>query len=63
MEKYLKCTDQFRNYEDEAEDPVFSKVLTLDLATVVSSLSGPKRYDINLKKDSFIVLLNIFIIF
>ena len=43
VEKYLKCTDQFRNYEDEAEDPVFSKVLTLDLATVVSSLSGPKR--------------------
>lgn len=32
-----------RNYDDPSEDPVFSEVVTLDLATVVSSVSGPKR--------------------
>lgn len=32
-----------RNYNDPSEDPVFSEVITLDLATVVSSVSGPKR--------------------
>lgn len=26
VEKYLKATKQFRNYNDEAEDPIFSKV-------------------------------------
>lgn len=26
VEQYLKATKQFRNYEDEAEDPIFSKV-------------------------------------
>ena len=32
-----------RNYDDSSQDPVFSEVVTLDLSTVVSSVSGPKR--------------------
>ena len=32
-----------RNYSDESQDPVFSKVCSLDLSTVVSCCSGPKR--------------------
>ena len=32
-----------RNYNDPNQDPVFSEVITLDLGTVVSSVSGPKR--------------------
>ena len=63
VEQYLKATKQFRNYDDESQDPVFTKVrkklfliqikllfhvfslktIALDLSTVVSSLSGPKR--------------------
>jgi aconitate hydratase len=43
MECYLKAVGMFRNYSDESQDPVFSEVVTLDLATVVSSVSGPKR--------------------
>merc|ERR1712172_398540 len=33
----------FRDFNNESEDPVFSEVHHLDLATVVPSLSGPKR--------------------
>jgi aconitate hydratase len=43
MEEYLKSVRMFRNYSDASQDPVFSDVVTLDLATVVSSVSGPKR--------------------
>lgn len=32
-----------RDYDDENQDPNFSEVFTLDLGTVVSSVSGPKR--------------------
>lgn len=32
-----------RNYDDESQDPVFSEIVSLDLGTVVSSVSGPKR--------------------
>lgn len=32
-----------RNFSDEKQDPVFSQVVTLDLSTVVSCVSGPKR--------------------
>lgn len=38
IEAYYKATGQLRT-----NTPVFSQVLTLDLATVVSSVSGPKR--------------------
>jgi aconitate hydratase len=43
MEEYLKSVRMFRNYSDASQDPVFSEIVTLDLATVVSSVSGPKR--------------------
>jgi aconitate hydratase len=43
VEQYLKATNQFRNYDDASQDPIYTKVVTLDLSTVVSSLSGPKR--------------------
>ena len=32
-----------RNYDNPTQDPVFSEIVTLDLGTVVSSVSGPKR--------------------
>lgn len=32
-----------RNYGDESQDPKFTQTITLDLATVVTSVSGPKR--------------------
>ncbi|XP_058803732.1 cytoplasmic aconitate hydratase-like isoform X2 [Phymastichus coffea] len=43
IEQYLKSVRMIRNYDDAKQDPVFSEVVTLDLATVVSSVSGPKR--------------------
>ncbi|XP_049814444.1 cytoplasmic aconitate hydratase-like [Schistocerca nitens] len=43
IEEYLKRVKMFRNYSDPSQDPVFSEVVTLDLGTVVSSVSGPKR--------------------
>ncbi|CAD0207117.1 unnamed protein product [Chrysodeixis includens] len=43
IEAYLRATKQFRNYNDPAEDPIFSEVVELDLSTVVTSVSGPKR--------------------
>lgn len=43
IEAYLRATGQLRNYNAEGEDPVFSQSIGLDLSTVVSSVSGPKR--------------------
>ncbi|CAG0898497.1 unnamed protein product [Darwinula stevensoni] len=43
IEAYLKTVKMYRQYEDAAQDPVFSKVVELDLGTVVPSVSGPKR--------------------
>ncbi|XP_053977010.1 cytoplasmic aconitate hydratase-like [Hylaeus volcanicus] len=43
IEKYLTTIRMLRNYDDESQDPKFSEVVTLDLSTVVSSVSGPKR--------------------
>ena len=40
---YLKAAGMFRDFNNEGQDPVFSEVHHLDLATVVPSLSGPKR--------------------
>lgn len=43
-QSYLKAVNMFRkDYNDAAEDPVFSQVLQLDLSTITPSLSGPKR--------------------
>lgn len=43
IRRYLEVTKQLRNYSDSAQDPHFTNVVTLDLATVVTSVSGPKR--------------------
>lgn len=43
IEKYLAATRQLRDYADANQDPVFSQVVVLDLDTVVTSVSGPKR--------------------
>ncbi|XP_046658536.1 cytoplasmic aconitate hydratase-like [Homalodisca vitripennis] len=43
IEAYLRAVRMLRNYADAAQDPVFTQVVTLDLSTVVSCVSGPKR--------------------
>ena len=43
IEKYLTSVRMLRNYDDPNQDPVFSETVSLDLASVVSSVSGPKR--------------------
>ncbi|EFA02996.1 Cytoplasmic aconitate hydratase-like Protein [Tribolium castaneum] len=43
IEAYLKATKQLRNYANEMNEPIFSQSVSLDLSTVVSSVSGPKR--------------------
>lgn len=42
IEAYLRAQNLFRDYASGV-DPVFSRVVELDLSTVVPSLSGPKR--------------------
>ncbi|KOX73090.1 Cytoplasmic aconitate hydratase, partial [Melipona quadrifasciata] len=56
IEKYLTAVRMLRNYDDESQNPVFSEIVTLDLGTIVSSVSGPKRpHDrvsiVNMKAD------------
>ncbi|XP_071371546.1 cytoplasmic aconitate hydratase [Centroberyx affinis] len=41
--KYLKAVAMYRDYNDVAQDPDFTKVVELDLRTVVPCCSGPKR--------------------
>lgn len=41
VEKYTKAQGLFRT--DDMEDPAYTRMLTLDLETVVPSLAGPKR--------------------
>ncbi|GLV39031.1 Iron regulatory protein 1B [Carabus blaptoides fortunei] len=43
IEAYMRATKQLRDYSQPGQDPVFSETVTLDLSTVVSSVSGPKR--------------------
>lgn len=43
IEEYLRATKQLRNYLDASQDPHYTKVISLDLSTVVTSVSGPKR--------------------
>ncbi|XP_066155244.1 cytoplasmic aconitate hydratase-like [Euwallacea fornicatus] len=43
IEAYLKATKQLRNYSEGDDGLVFSQTVGLDLGTVVSSVSGPKR--------------------
>lgn len=43
IEQYLRATKQLRDYNSAEQDPTFTINVTLDLSTVVSSVSGPKR--------------------
>lgn len=43
IEAYLKAVKMLRDYCDPKEDPEFTQVVHLDLNTVVSCVSGPKR--------------------
>ncbi|CAB3378077.1 Hypothetical predicted protein [Cloeon dipterum] len=43
IEAYLRASKMMRNYSDANQDPKFTQVVELDLATVVPSVSGPKR--------------------
>ncbi|ESP05520.1 hypothetical protein LOTGIDRAFT_181349 [Lottia gigantea] len=43
IEKYLQLNKMFRDYSNPEEDPVFSQIVELDLGSVVSCCSGPKR--------------------
>ncbi|XP_032809459.1 cytoplasmic aconitate hydratase-like isoform X2 [Petromyzon marinus] len=43
VEDYLKAVKLFRDYSDTSQDPDYSQVVELDLASVVPSVSGPKR--------------------
>ncbi|XP_020382452.1 cytoplasmic aconitate hydratase [Rhincodon typus] len=43
IERYLKAVGMFRDFSDSSEDPEFTQIVELDLSTVVSCCSGPKR--------------------
>uniref|UniRef100_A0A1B0G521 Cytoplasmic aconitate hydratase n=2 Tax=Glossina morsitans morsitans TaxID=37546 RepID=A0A1B0G521_GLOMM len=63
IRQYLLATRQMRNYANESQDPRFTETITLDLSTVVTSVSGPKRpHDRvsvkDMKKDFAVCLTN-----
>ncbi|XP_078577373.1 cytoplasmic aconitate hydratase-like isoform X2 [Branchiostoma floridae x Branchiostoma japonicum] len=43
IEAYLKACNMYRDFNNTDQDPNFSQIVELDLATVVPSVSGPKR--------------------
>ncbi|XP_017082760.1 cytoplasmic aconitate hydratase [Drosophila eugracilis] len=43
IRQYLKATRQLRDYAVADQDPHYTESITLDLSTVVTSVSGPKR--------------------
>ncbi|XP_049539574.1 cytoplasmic aconitate hydratase-like [Anopheles darlingi] len=43
IEAYLRATEQLRDFGNAEQDPVFTQLVELDLSTVVTSVSGPKR--------------------
>jgi len=43
IEAYLKANNLFRDYNNTAQDPIFSEIVELDLSDVVPCCSGPKR--------------------
>ncbi|XP_034131500.1 cytoplasmic aconitate hydratase [Drosophila guanche] len=43
IREYLKATRQLRDYALQDQDPTYTESVTLDLSTVVTSVSGPKR--------------------
>ncbi|XP_072040260.1 cytoplasmic aconitate hydratase-like isoform X4 [Amphiura filiformis] len=43
IEAYLKANHMFRDFTNANEDPIFSEVVELDLGSVTTCMSGPKR--------------------
>nr|AYV89004.1 cytoplasmic aconitate hydratase [Tetranychus truncatus] len=43
ISSYLKAVKLFRDYQDASQDPTFSEVYELNLASITASTSGPKR--------------------
>ncbi|XP_072904669.1 cytoplasmic aconitate hydratase [Hemitrygon akajei] len=43
IERYLRAVGMFRDFNDPSQDPEFTQTVELDLSTVVSCCSGPKR--------------------
>ncbi|XP_078385499.1 cytoplasmic aconitate hydratase [Cetorhinus maximus] len=43
IERYLKAVGMYRDFSDPSQDPEFTQIVELDLSTVVSCCSGPKR--------------------
>jgi len=43
IQAYLEKVGLLRDFKDTAQDPTFSETYSLDLSTIVPSLSGPKR--------------------
>lgn len=43
----------FRDFNNSAQDPVFTQIYELDLSTVVPSLSGPKRPQDRIAQSEF----------
>ncbi|XP_063232148.1 cytoplasmic aconitate hydratase-like [Bacillus rossius redtenbacheri] len=43
VEDYLRAVGLYRDFSNQDQDPVYSEVVTLNLANVQSSVSGPKR--------------------
>lgn len=43
IEAYLRAVNMLRDFSNSSQDPVFTQTVTLDLNTVVSCVSGPKR--------------------
>lgn len=43
IEAYLRAVKMFRDFGNSDQDPAFSQVVEMDLSTVTSSVSGPKR--------------------
>uniref|UniRef100_A0A7N8Y8D2 Iron-responsive element-binding protein 2 n=1 Tax=Mastacembelus armatus TaxID=205130 RepID=A0A7N8Y8D2_9TELE len=43
LESYMKAIKLFQSYEDPSEDPHYSEVIEINLSSMVSYVSGPKR--------------------
>lgn len=61
-EAYLKTVRMLRDFCNSVEDPTFTQVVELDLATVKACCSGPKRQqdrvDLSDMKEDFHACLN-----
>jgi aconitate hydratase len=49
----MKAASMFRDFNNSAQDPVFTQIYELDLSTVVPSLSGPKRPQDRIAQSDF----------